>query len=143
MANLFYFKSINGELVPDNKKAFAEFLQKNDKKSLWAEFHRETGIRTDNQNRALHLYFTHLAKELNDAGYTVQLVLKQKIDLDWTPQSVKELLWRPAQTAITGKKSTTLLDKVEDITTVWEFLNRHIGEKFGIHVEFPHDPKKE
>ncbi len=84
MANLFYFKSINGELVPDNKKAFAEFLQKNDKKSLWAEFHRETGIRTDNQNRALHLYFTHLAKELNDAGYTVQLVLKQKIDLDWS-----------------------------------------------------------
>lgn len=31
MSNLFYFKSLNRELVPENKRLFAEFLEKNDK----------------------------------------------------------------------------------------------------------------
>lgn len=94
--------------------------------------------RTDTQNRALHLWFTLLAEELNNSGYTVQLVLKEKIDLDWDSGKVKELLWRPAQIAILGKGSTTELSKQMDIDKVWEHLNRHIGEKFGIHVPFPH-----
>jgi hypothetical protein len=54
---------------------------------------------------------------------------------------VKELLWRPAQKAILRKKSTTELFKIEDIDKVWEHLNRHLGEKFGLHVPFPSDQK--
>lgn len=95
--------------------------------------------RTENQNKALHLYFMWLATELNLAGYTVQLVLKQKMDLDWTPEMCKELLWRPAQQAILKKKSTTELDKIQDIDIIYEHLNRHLGEKFGIHIPFPND----
>ena len=93
--------------------------------------------RTDNQNRALHLYLSWVAKELNSAGYTVQLVLKEKMDLDWDMEKVKELLWRPAQVAILGKKSTTELSKLEDIDKVYDHLTRHLGEKLGIHVPFP------
>jgi len=93
--------------------------------------------RTETQNSALHLYFSHLSDELNNAGYTVQLVLKEKMDLDFTPSSVKELLWRPAQQAILGKKSTTELSKFEDIDLVYDHLNRHISEKFKIHVAWP------
>lgn len=95
--------------------------------------------RTQKQNSALHLWFTLLAKELNEAGYTVQLVLKQKMDLDWTGDMVKELLWRPSQKAILKKKSTTELKKTEDMDKVYEHLNRHLGEKFGINVPFPTD----
>lgn len=95
--------------------------------------------RTEKQNNALHLYFMWLATELNLAGYTVQLVLKEKMDLDFTPEMVKELLWRPAQKAILKKKSTTELKKLEDIDLVYEHLNRHLGEKFGIHIPFPVD----
>jgi len=95
--------------------------------------------RTEAQNAALHLYFTWLATELNLAGYTVQLVLKEKMDLDFTPEMVKELLWRPAQEAITKKKSTTELNKQEEIDVIFEHLNRHLGEKFGVHVPFPTD----
>lgn len=93
--------------------------------------------RTLPQNNALHLYFMWLATELNLAGYTVQLVLKEKMDLDFTPEMVKELLWRPAQRAILKKKSTTELHKIEEIDKVYEHLNRHLGEKFKIHVPFP------
>lgn len=95
--------------------------------------------RTQKQNSALHLWFSKLADEMNQAGYTVQLVLAQKMDLDWDKDKVKELLWRPAQKAILKKKSTTELSKIEDIDKVWEHLNRHLGEKFGLHVPFPSD----
>ena len=93
--------------------------------------------RTSQQNRALHKYFKQVADELNQAGYTVQLVLKEKMDLDWNEKSVKELLWKSSQEALTGKKSTTELKKVEDIDVVYEHLTRHLGEKFGISVPFP------
>lgn len=93
--------------------------------------------RTPSQNSALHLWFEHVATDLNAAGYTVQLVLAQKVDLDWDKNKVKELLWRPAQKAILHKKSTTELGKLEDIDKVFEHLNRHLGEKFGLHVPFP------
>jgi len=60
------------------------------------------------------------------------------MDLDWDKEKIKELLWRPAQQAILGKKSTTQLSKQQDIDTVYEHLNRHISEKFELHVDFPH-----
>ena len=97
--------------------------------------------RTDQQNKALHLYYKNLAEALNDAGYTVQLVLKEKIDLDWDMQKVKDLLWREAQKAILYKKSTTELSKMEDIDKVYDHLNRHISEKFKLHVAFPFECK--
>jgi hypothetical protein len=89
------------------------------------------------QNRALHLYFKNLALELNLAGLTIQEVVKHKMEMDWTPESVKELLWRPAQLRLLGKRSTTELLKHEDIDLIWEHLNRHLGEKLGIYVPFP------
>lgn len=99
--------------------------------------------RTLSQNSALHLYFRLLADELNAAGYTVQLVLKEKVDLDWTPHSIKELLWRPAQQALFNKTSTTKLDKLMEIDFIYDHLNRHLSEKFFVHVPFPHstEPK--
>lgn len=120
---------------PFNASRFKQFCSENEGKSLRLEKIQST--RSLSQNNALHLWFQLIAGELNEAGYTVQLVLKQKVDLDWTKDSVKELLWRPAQFAILKKKSTTELKKIEDIDKVWEHLNRHIGEKFGIHVPFP------
>lgn len=93
--------------------------------------------RTDQQNKALHKYFELVADELNSAGFTVQLVLKEKMDLDWQPSMVKELLWRTAQQALLGKSSTTELRKQEDIDRVYDHINRHLSEKFGLHVPFP------
>lgn len=97
---------------------------------------------TDQQRKALHLWFTMVANELNASGNTVQLVLKEKMDIDWSKELVKELLWRTAQKAILGKHSTTELDKQMEIDQVWEHLNRHLGEKFGVHVPFPSDSER-
>lgn len=98
-------------------------------------------VLTRQQQKALHVFLTLLAKELNDAGYTIQLFLKQTVDLDWDKNSAKELIWRPIQKALVQKKSTTQLDKVSEIDLIYDHLNRHLGEKFGIHVPWPSLPK--
>lgn len=92
--------------------------------------------RTILQNRSLHLYFTKLAQALNDAGYTVQKTLRHDVDLPWSAVSVKELLWKPIQQAMTDKRSTTELDRVEP-SQIYEVLNLHLGEKLHLHVPFP------
>ena len=92
--------------------------------------------RTQAQNRAMHLLFGMLAKELNDAGYDMKRVLRKDVDIPWQTETVKEYLWRPIQQTQLGKESTTELTTVE-IDKVFETLNRHLGEKLGVHVSFP------
>lgn len=96
---------------------------------------------TSRQQRSLHLYFSLLATELNAAGLNVQLVLEKKMDIDWTPELVKNILWRPAQIAILQKYSTTKLHKIEEIDKVYDHLTRHLGTLFGVSVPFPHFDK--
>lgn len=92
--------------------------------------------RTDQQNKALHLFFTQLATALNEAGLDMRRTLKPEIAIDWTPANIKEYLWRPIQVAAIGKESTKDLTTTE-IDQVFAILNRHLGEKFGLETEFP------
>ena len=93
--------------------------------------------RTDAQNRSIHLYCRLLAEALNDAGYDIQHVLTQKlVSIPWSGDTVKELLWREIQRAMYDKESTTELS-ISEVSDVYEVLDRHISEKFGVHVEFP------
>ena len=139
----FYAKSEQGQLKFSNNQEIQEFLHSVDGKQLKITIERATGKRTDTQNDSLHLWFEMLAQRLNEAGFTVQSILAKKIELSWTPTFVKELLWRPAQKKLLGKKSTTELAKIEDIDLIYDHLNLHLGEKFGVEVPaFPFDPNK-
>ena len=97
---------------------------------------KEEKQRTEQQNKALHVLFTLLANTLNDAGLDMRKVLKPTVDIPWTTQTVKDQLWRPVQQAMLGKESTTELSTT-DIDKVFDVINRHLGEKFGIHEDFP------
>lgn len=79
-----------------------------------------------------------MASELNNAGYDMKKTLKPEVNIPWTKDSVKEFLWRPIQKAMTGKRSTTEMNTV-DPSDIYEVLNRHLGEKFGIFVMWPHE----
>lgn len=92
--------------------------------------------RTLTQNKALHLYFRLLAEELNKAGLDMKKVLNPGVEIPWNEKSVKEFLWRPIQDASVQKESTTQIE-TKEIDKVYDILNRHIGEKFGVHVPFP------
>jgi len=96
----------------------------------------EAKQRTPLQNRALHLLFTELAKELNDHGFDMRKTLKPTIEIPWSGATVKEYLWRPIMKAQLNKESTTELT-TKDIDKVFDTINRHMGEKFGLHLDFP------
>ncbi len=97
--------------------------------------------RTLLQNRALHLYFTHLAEELNGAGLEMKAVLAAKdVDVPWTGATIKEVVWKPVMEAQLGKKSTTEMTS-KDIDSVFETLTRHLAQKFDLVVDFPNIDK--
>ena len=93
---------------------------------------------TDQQRKALHKFFELLAESLNDGGWNVQKTLRHDVEIPWNKTLVKELIWRPVQEAMTDKHSTTKLDRIEP-SQIYEVLNRHLGEKLGIHVDWPCD----
>jgi len=92
------------------------------------------------QNKALHKYFELLAEELNDAGLDMRAVLKEEVAIPWNKNTVKDYLWRSIQRLQLSKESTAELTTAE-IDKVFETLNRHVGERFGIHVPFPSEDR--
>jgi hypothetical protein len=90
--------------------------------------------RTSAQNSALHVWLTWISAQLNDAGLDQRVVLaamRDGTEIPWTPHSVKESLYKPILSAMTGKASTTKMDTIEP-GEVAKVLGRWLGEKFGI-----------
>lgn len=93
--------------------------------------------RTIAQNNALHLYFTQVAKQMADAGYTVQYILNFSADLQPTPSFVKRL-WQELQLRILNKRHTRQLRKQEDIDKVYDEFNLFLAEKLHLeNIPFP------
>ena len=92
--------------------------------------------RTTVQNKALHKYCELVAQELNDSGNDMRKVLKETVDIPWTKESVKEYLWKSIQSVMIQKDSTTELS-TDEVSKIYEVLNRHLAEKTGVHVPFP------
>lgn len=91
--------------------------------------------RTDQQNKALHVYFQLVAETLNDAGLDMRKVLKPEVEIPWSKNTVKEYLWKPIQKIQLQKKSTTELS-TKDIDLIYDTMNRHLA-KHGVHEPFP------
>jgi len=89
--------------------------------------------RTQQQNKSLHRFCTELAQELNNAGVTVEAVMKD-LQADFTMETVK-MMWRAFAKAKYGKESTAELT-TKQINEVYEEVNRHVAQ-FGIHLDFP------
>jgi len=126
----------NGYLTPyDNEaKKSLEGL----KNGIYEVSINNMDLRTLQQNRALHKYFSMLSEAFNEQGQTVPKVLK--IETRWTPEAVKELLWKPIQLSVVKKKSTAKLNK-DEINKVYEVLSMALGKRMGIYVEFPSEER--
>ncbi len=92
--------------------------------------------RTTKQNRALHKFFSELADELNENGLDMRKTLKPTIDIRWDGKMVKEYIWRPLMKIQLGKSSTTEMT-TSDIDKVFETINKHFADKFGLQIDFP------
>mgnify|MGYP003659667311 CR=1 FL=1 len=99
--------------------------------------------RTLLQNKSLHKYFKNLAIALNAGGqeYKFQKFFKSSVDIPWTMELVKQLIWKPVQEAMINK-SSTVDAKTTDYVKVYDVLNRHLSENYGIHVAWPDKASK-
>ena len=94
--------------------------------------------RTGTQNKALHLYCQLVADRLNESGLNIEKVLRNfTMEVDWTKESIKEILWKTAQRRMFGKESTTELDKHQEITKIWEVMNRFLAKLKVESIPFP------
>ena len=112
----------------------------------WEELHyleivikRKAGQRTDQQRKAIEVYCRELAQALNDAGLDQRAVLakmREGVEIPWGQESVKDTLWRRVQIALTGKESTAKLN-TDEVSKVYDTLNRWLGQTLGVSVPFP------
>lgn len=92
--------------------------------------------RTSQQNKALWLWFERLAETLNAAGLDQRVVLKPSVQIPWDKDDIHDQLWLSIQKAMFKTDSTTELTK-QQVSEVFDVLNRHLSEKFGVSVQFP------
>lgn len=95
--------------------------------------------RTSQQNKAIHVYCGELAKALNGSGMDMRAVLaamKEGVEIPWTMDLVKDVIWRQIQQAMVDKESTTRLSP-EQVSKIYEVVNRFTAERFGISMPFP------
>lgn len=92
--------------------------------------------RTKQQNKAGHLWFQHIADSFNDHGLDMQVVLAKRAEIRWTPEAVKNLLFKGLAQAMYQKTSTTELS-TKEFTAVAEMLRDLIAKDYGVDVDFP------
>jgi len=92
--------------------------------------------RTDQQRKAIEVYCNMLAKKLSDSGKDIMTTLKQDASIPWTQELIKSLVWKPIQKTMFDTNSTTKLN-TEQVSKVYEVINRHMGENHGVSFNFP------
>ena len=93
--------------------------------------------RSSQQNKSLHVLFQNISFELNRVGmeFTFHGIKGMEIQTTYTPEIVKEFIWKPLQNALLDKQSTTKLTTA-DINAIFEVLARWFADK-GIVIDFP------
>ena len=92
---------------------------------------------TGQQRKALHKYCEQIAETLNDAGIDMRTFFKPGFDIPWNKDNIKNSVWRSVQTAIYPDVESTEDLENHQITKIYDILNKHLGEKHGVHVPWP------
>jgi len=93
-------------------------------------------IRTTKQNRALHLWYTLLAKRMVQQGLDMRKVLEPSIEITPTKDLVKNYIWRPVQIAKFEKVSTTQINH-EELQEIYNDVDKHFLQEHKIFIPFP------
>lgn len=120
-----------GALHPCDEEAF----------DFWCEIEEGTEVivkqapkkRTARQNRAMHGFFTELARVLNDCGMYIHVFpWNEGAEVEWRPEDTKSRLWVPLQEAITGKRHTSDLE-THEVNAVYEPFAKKLADN-GVQV---------
>lgn len=93
--------------------------------------------RTIKQNSTLHLWFTHVADALNESGNDMQVVLAKRMEVWWTPEAIKEVLFKALMRAMYPTKTSTTQLSTKEFTQVTNMLRDVLARDYGVSVEVP------
>ena len=124
----------------NNQKALDDYIlhlqsQFNKHKSIKVSV-KSAKTRTLTQNKSIHKYCEQLSDAFNDAGLDMETILKKGVAIPWDAHNTKKLIWHAVQLPMTGKKSSKDL-LTNEVSKVYDVVNRHISETFGVFVPFP------
>ncbi len=109
------------------------------------ELKEQNKQRTLTQNNSIHLYCKMIAEVFNDFGITHKfkgVASGKDLEVRFTMTLVKEVIWRPIQMSLFGKKSTTKLT-TKEVSEIAQPLEKFIAENFAIDLPFPSKENKE
>ena len=118
-------------LDKDGDKAF------DDREMIGVDIKGEKATRTILQNKAMRKYWDIMINLLNDAGWSKKKYYAVKeVDVDWTPDSFGEDVWRGIQEAMYQHRKTSKLE-TDQVSKVYDVVNAHIAKTCGVSADFP------
>ena len=124
MSNIFYCTSRDMKLVPDNQKAWLDYLLSVDKKKLVVSIKQEKWVRSASQNRFYWAYLRIIANETGHTEDDLHSLFKRK----FLPPEFKTILG----VEVKLPASTTKLDKI----AFGEYMDK-ISAMTGIPIPDP------
>ena len=101
----------------------------------------ERAKRTLLQNKSIHKYWSIICDKLNSSGWTKKKYYEVKeVDIEWTPESVGEDIWRGIQDAMYQHRRTSKLEPGH-VTKVFEVMDRHLSSTCGSDISAPFPSK--
>jgi hypothetical protein len=121
-------------------KFFVAYVQDQAEKGVDRVYKIQKADRTWRQNNTLHLLFRRMAKDLNDAGFEIPHPFKPDLEIPYSEESVKELLYKPIITMyfkIDRSTELTTEQLSESMTILVDAVNRNTGVYTPIPVGEP------
>lgn len=93
-------------------------------------------LRTNQQNKAWHVYEKELSQAMYNHGVDMRTFLKEGVEIPPTKAIVHDHITLPLVKSMFGKTSTKDLE-VHEVDKLYEVINKHIREKLGLNIPFP------
>ena len=117
-------------------KFFVAYVEDQAEQGIDRVYKIQKADRTWRQNNTLHLLFRRMAEALNDAGFEIPHPFKPDLEIPYSEESVKELLYKPIINMYFKVDRSTDLDTKqlsESMTILVDAVNRNTG----VYVHIP------
>ena len=117
-------------------KFFVAYVEDQAEQGIDRVYKIQKADRTWRQNNTLHLLFRQMAKALNDAGFEIPHPFKPDLEIPYSEESVKELLYKPIITMYFKVDRSTDLD-TEQLSESMTILVDAVNRNTGVYVHIP------
>ena len=117
-------------------KFFVAYVEDQAEQGIDRVYKIQRADRTWRQNNTLHLLFRRMAEALNDAGFEIPHPFKPDLEIPYSEESVKELLYKPIITMYYKVGRSTDLD-TEQLSESMTILVDAVNRNTGVYVPIP------